>query len=271
MKKLLLVLMVVAMLTVASGAFASSTNAHGNVEEVPANFSLETAKKVAAQAVKTVKTQAATEAETTAITTALASFLGDVDADDIITDFGTDSGITLEEADAHDISSLTSTFTSESNALAFLGAYVPKMSGVGRGKTLFIPLTIDFDNILSNSSYLGGFHLFPKGTGAAEANSSQFRIVDVSGTAVTIVTIKRILDKEVTADTKVFLVVKTATDTANALGIADDDDTVDLTPELPVVAEGTERNLGSSGGGCAMGTSALALAVLGAFMTMRKK
>ena len=265
MKKLLLVLMVVAMLTVASGAFASSTNAHGNVEEVPANFSLETAKKVAAQAVKTVKTQAATEAETTAITTALASFLGDVDADDIITDFGTDSGITLEEADAHDISSLTSTFTSESNALAFLGAYVPKMSGVGRGKTLFIPLTIDFDNILSNSSYLGGFHLFPKGTGAAEANSSQFRIVDAAGAAVTL---ERILANttDITADTKVFLVVKTAD---NALGIAAD--TVDLAPVLPVVANGTERPLGSSGGGCAMGSSALALAVLGAFMAMRKK
>ena len=155
--------------------------------------------------------------------------------------------------------------TTEENTLTFFGAYVPTISDVPVGKVLFIPLTLDLENIRGNSSYVGNFHLFPKGTDGAEANSSQFRIVDAAGAAVTL---ERILANttDITADTKVFLVVKTAD---NALGIAAD--TVDLAPVLPVVANGTERPLGSSGGGCAMGSSALALAVLGAFMAMRKK
>ncbi len=267
MKKLLLVVMVVSMLAVAGGAFASDSNAHSNVEKIQANFSLETAKQVAAQAVDTVKNKAATTEETTAITTALGDFLEGVDAANIITDFSA-GGIALSAPNARDITSKTSALTTEDNTRAFFGAYVPKISGVGLNKVLFIPLTLDLENIRSNSDYVGGFRLFPKGTDGTEASSSQFRIVDAAGAAVTL---ERILANttDITADTKVFLVVKTASSAADALGIADD--TINLTPELPVVANGTERPLGSSGGGCAMGSSALALAVLGAFMAMRKK
>ena len=300
--------MVVSMLVVAGSAFAADsgdkvghddTTGHGSASGketgTKLEFSTEQVAAMNALANKAVETAKAEVANTTAAITTInatgtdaAKLFGGktpvaVPADNM------QPAATYDELSG-DLEGLTSDMASNvSGASVFPGAYCPKLEKLADDTAYLICITMDFDTI--NRSYFSKkadkFFNYPKFSTKKKKAEKGYAIVDGNGKELTPSSVKA-LGTAGQANLKVYLAFVTAA--AEELGLSVAADEVDLDPVLPVMGSATEFKDesdpttpekttptdpngpgGGSGAGCAMGTSAMALAVLGAFVAMRKK
>ena len=281
MKKLLLVLMVVSMLVVAGSAFAADEAGHMTKTKPTID---ETAKKAASAAataaVDYAKTELATaaakEAETKvkdlAKTSTTLSFLKNVDAENIgliATDnVGGAQTSVYALTDAEQTAMNKAAGASDSQTLVE-GAFVPKLENLEDGKAYIVPIKIDAAAMGDANEFdPDEFILFPLGASKGKADKG-YAVVDGDGNEIKPSAVQKAGSSW---STKAYLVFVFKAD--SPLGILTTADALKgLEPLLPALGSTTTDNsaLKNSGGGCAMGTSALAFVVLGAFVAMRKK
>ena len=265
MKKLLVVFMVVSMLAIAGGAFAEEGHT-GHEENAPITIDKEAAKKAAEGATNKAQ-QAATEAEKTAVmgNDAVKTLFADFKAEDVITDM---TNYLVKDATPKTLETIDEDEKAVLNALPgvtkFFAAYVAPVK-LPNGKPFMIRMSIDTTNLSKATKIKNEFNVFPGGLKAGLA-AGGWAIVSDKGVSLTPEAMK-------TAAEAFFVGVVDGSNTKKLKGAADDD--VTLEPAIVVAddngATPSKNRLSGDGAGCAMGTSAMALLVLGAFVTMRKK
>lgn len=240
MKKLLVVLSIVLVLAFAGGVFASSTGHVGH------ETSGKTTEQMANEAM-----QYADAADVAALNSALGSTLG-VSIDVV------PSGALSRPSAATERTNLVAAGLIAKVTTSYLthGRAYPLRVGMGATKSQFA----------STSRFVSYINSVLKGTGFWK-----LAYMDASGTAH-LLTASDFYNGTVTNGNVIFwiFVFNTSDSTTGVGEISSSAAPATIAPEL-YISDSTEVNIGSSGGGCVAGTSALALAVLGLFIAKGKK
>ena len=227
MKKLLVVLSVVLVLALASGAFAAS----GHVGHYSPT-------ELISKGASAFSSGLSTNAKTALAASAW-------------------SDATELSADAYVGSATEFSVSSSNNVIA---AYIPKFTVPSNGRFI-IRVYLDAYTLINDLTTLSSFVL--RDLGSSSQTYTLDAVVALSGTTFNAITDSN--RSSLTDATEAYLIF-TAAGVASSATV----EAASSTANLGLEASGTV-NVGSSGGGCVAGTSALALAVLGLFIAKGKK